>query len=219
MAQICKFNDKPTTINNGGYKKGRWIVWLNLGIYPNVSSVKKDGEDDWQFAALTDRLVLSDHSIWAFLEVVDNQHLALATYEDLQLILQYFEEEKDVECWKALRKAQISGYDSSEKVNCFFLNEIPLWLDKSTRVGLVNSINAEKASGRTKTCLWFGNQKIEMGVDEALGTLAQLELYALDCFNVTAQHLVSVENCKTIEDLASYNIEANYPEMLRFTVE
>lgn len=219
MTQICKFNELPATINNGGYKKGHWIVWLNLGVYANVSSISKEGEDNWMYAAHTDRLVLSDNSIWGFLSVVEPTHLALATTEELISILRYFNAEEDLESWKALRKAQINGYDSSEKVNCFYLNNLQLWLDKATRVGLVNSINTEKSSGRLNTVLWFGNRKIEMGVDEALGALSQLELYALDCYNVTAQHRVIAENCQTIEELKELDIASDYPEMLQFSIK
>ena len=41
MKQICKFNAKPVTISDGGYKKGRWIVWLNL----DVSEIEKTEEN------------------------------------------------------------------------------------------------------------------------------------------------------------------------------
>lgn len=219
MIQICKFNEKPATINNGGYKKGHWIVWLNLGVYPNVSSITKDGEEAWAYASQTDRLVLDDNSVSAFLEVVNPIHLALATTEEIEAILKYFHSEDDVESWRMLRKAQIQGYDSSDKVNSFYLGGQQMWLDKATRVGLVNSLNIEKAAGREVSELWSGYHKIDINVDLALKLLAALELYAKDCYGVTASHLANIENAQTVDELRNFNIGADYPEIPVFPLD
>lgn len=216
MKQICKFNTKPTTISDGGYKKGRWTVWLNL----NVSETDHTEEGQLEcFQGLTARLVLPDKSISAFLDAVEPAHIALATTDELEAILNYFQSENDIEVWKSVRKIQVQGYDGSENVNRFYLDELPLWLDKATRVGLVNSITIEKNAKRSETCLWFGNYNIKMNVDAALEALSQLELYALDCYNVTAQHLVQIEKCETIDELRSFDIASGYPEMLQFKNE
>lgn len=218
MAQIYKFKEQPATINNGGYIKGRWIVWLNLGVYPNISSIKKDGEDDWVFAAHTDRLVLKDHSVAGFLEVADPLHLAMATIDDVEAILKYFNELDNIESWRALRRVQIQGYDSSDKVNCFYLGEQPMWLDKATRVGLANSLNIEKADGRESSELWVGYNKIVLNVDLALQLLAKLELYAKDCYGVTASHIAKIEGFQSIEELRGFDISSDYPAIPHFPV-
>ncbi len=218
MIHICKFNEPPATINNGGYLKGRWIVWLNLSVYPNVSSVAKDGEDAWAFAAHTDRLVLHDHSISAFLEVVDPTHLSMASTQELEAILKYFDALDDIESWRAIRRVQIQGYDSSDKVNCFYLGDQPMWLDKATRVGLVNSLNIEKEAGRMVSELWAGSNKIELNVDVALQLLFALELYAKDCYGITASHTAYIESLQSIEELRDFNIGADYPEIPRFSI-
>lgn len=218
MIQIYKFNETPATINNGGYIKGRWIVWLNLGVYPNVSSVIKEGESAWVFAAHTARLVLSDHSVSAFLEAVDPVHLSMATTQDIEAILKYFNALDDIESWRAIRRVQIQGYDSSDKVNCFYLGEQPMWLDKATRVGLVNSLTIEKGAGRVTSELWVGSNKIELNVEVALQLLAALELYAKDCYGITASHVATVESLQSIDELHDFNIEADYPEIPRFPI-
>lgn len=216
MKQICKFDTKPVTINNGGYKKGHWIVWLNL----NISEIENPEENETErYQSMTDRLVMSDSSLSAFLDVVDPSHIALATIEELEKILRYFRSEYDLEAWKAIRKIQIQGYDISENVNCFYLNGLPLWLDKATRVGLVNSITIEKNSNRSETCLWFGKHHIKMGINVALEALSQLELYALECYNVMALHLVQIEQCNSVDELRSFNISSDYPEILQFKIE
>lgn len=216
MKQICKFDTRPATISNGGYKKGRWIVWLNL----NVSEIQKTDENQSErFQSLTDRLVLSNNSISAFLDTVSQSHIALATTEEITEILHYFHSENDIEAWKSIRKAQVQGYDSSNRVNRFYLGDLPLWLDKATRVGLVNSITIEKNAKRSQTCLWFEGHNIHMSVDTALNALFQLELYALDCYNVTAQHLVTIEKSDTVNQLRLFDITADYPEILQFKIE
>lgn len=218
MVQLCKFNEQPSTICDGGYKKGRWIIWLNLNICPNVSSISKDGEDDWAFSAETDRLVLGSHTIDAFLDAVDPAHIALASGDELKTILSFFGVEEDLNSWVVTRLLQIKGYDNSDKVNRFFLNGTILWLDKATRVGLVNSISIEKNAGRENTSLWFGRVNVRMNVDMALNALSQLELYALDCYNVTAQHSSFIESCEEVEAVKTFDITADYPEALQFDI-
>ena len=148
MIQICKFTEKPPAVNNGGFIKGRWIVWLNLNVTENASTEKAEDGNDWKYASQTDRLVLSDKSITACLEQADPIYLSTATNEEIAAILKYFNAENDLESWRMLRKVQVQGYDNSNKVNCFYLGEQPMWFDKATRVGLVNSLNIEKAAGR-----------------------------------------------------------------------
>ncbi len=213
MIQICKFNELPATINNGGYKKGHWIVWLNLSVSENTSTETVEGENEWKYASQTDRLVLSDNSVSGFLKEANPLHLALATTEEIEAILKYFHAEGNIESWRMLRKVQIQGYDSSDKVNSFYLGELPMWLDKATRVGLVNSLNIEKAAGREISELWFGYNKIDINVELALKLLVALELYAKDCYGVTASHIAMIESAQTIEELRSFDIGADYPEI------
>ena len=47
--------------------------------------------------------------------------------------------------------------------------------------------------------------------------LSSLELYALNCYNVTAQHKSSVEAMETVEELESYDYTEVYPEKLVFS--
>lgn len=214
MKQICKFDTQPATINNGGYKKGRWIVWLNL----NVTEIEPTENQPERFQSVTDRLILDDCSVKAFLNVVDPLHLSLANKEELAAILRYFNEFDNIESWKAILKVQIQGYDTSDNVNCFFLDELPFWIDKATRVGLVNSLNMEKNAGRSISTLWVGNHTIQLSIDLALGLLQALELYALDCYGVTAAHLATVENSNAIDELRDFDKSADYPAMLRFKI-
>ena len=111
---------------------------------------------------------------------------------------------------------QITEYDQSEDVNSFTLQGKQMWLPKETRVGLVNSVTIEKNAGKETTVLWFGGEKYELPVDTALQMLAALELYALECYNVTAAHKAAINALESVEDVVAYDYTQGYPEKLNF---
>lgn len=112
----------------------------------------------------------------------------------------------------------IDNYDVSPEVNSFFLNGLQVWLDKSTRVGLMNSLNIEKAAGKEISTLWFGNLKLDIDTGAAIQMLSALELYALECYNKTAEHKVNVKNMTSVEDVINYDYTKGYPEKLNFSI-
>ena len=105
-------------------------------------------------------------------------------------------------------------YDTSEDVNSFVLNGNAVWLSKADRVGLMNAINIEKIAGRDKSTLWFNGVKLVVNIDQAIQLLSMLELYALECYNVTASHKASIEQLTTIEEVESYDFTIGYPQKL-----
>ena len=111
--------------------------------------------------------------------------------------------------------AAIEAYDTSSAVNVFMLNGQRVWLDKATRVGLMNSTSIAKAMGKTTTTLWFGGMQIEVNCDKAIQLLSALEMYALECFNVTAVHKKAVSEMSTVEEVLGYDYTQGYPEQLR----
>ena len=113
---------------------------------------------------------------------------------------------------------QIDKYDTSPSVNGFMLNGLRVWLNKDTRVGLMNSTSIAKAMGKTTTTLWFGGMQIEVNCDKAIGLLSALEMYALECFNVTAAHKKAVAELNTVEEVLGYDYTKGYPEQLKMEV-
>lgn len=113
---------------------------------------------------------------------------------------------------------QIDKYDTSPSVNGFILNGLRVWLNKDTRVGLMNSTQIAKAMGKTTTTLWFGGMEIEVNCDKAIGLLSALEMYALECFNVTAAHKKAVAELNTVEEVLGYDYTKGYPEQLKMEV-
>ena len=119
---------------------------------------------------------------------------------------------------KVEKIAEITAYDTSSSVNGFLLNGVLEWLDKATRVGLMNSTNIAKAAGQKTTTLWLGGAKFVIDCDEAIRLLSALEMYALECFNVTASHKAAVGWLMSLEEVEAYDYKAGYPKMLEMSV-
>lgn len=113
---------------------------------------------------------------------------------------------------------EITKYDTSENVNSFSLNGLTVWLDKDTRVGLMNSTTIQKNAGLETSVLWLGTMALEVPCDQAIQLLSALEIYALECFNVTAEHKKNVLTLDNIDDLVSYDYTKGYPEKLVMNV-
>lgn len=129
-------------------------------------------------------------------------------------------EEWQERCKATLEKAKkeklaaILAYDTSSDVNGFMLNGNKVWLDKETRVGLMNSTQITRDMGQDTTTLWFDGYKLEVRCDMAIMLLSSLEMYALECFNVTAAHKKAVSELTTIEEVDAYDYKTGYPKQL-----
>jgi len=82
----------------------------------------------------------------------------------------------------------------------------------------MNSLTIEKAAGKTDSTLWFNSISITVNCDAAIQMLSSLELYALTCYNKTAEHKVAVEALTTPSEVKNYDYTAGYPEKLTFTI-
>ena len=123
-----------------------------------------------------------------------------------------------LEAAKTEVETAITAYDSSSAVNSFLLNGMQVWLDKATRVGLMNSTAIAKNMGQEKTSLWLGSYQLEVDCDKAIQLLSALEMYALECFNVTAAHKKAVSELDNIEAVLTYDYKSGYPEKLKMEV-
>ena len=126
------------------------------------------------------------------------------------------EYEYDIEEVRKMKVFEIQSFDKSINVNSFKLLGKSMWLDKNTRVGLFNSISIEKEAGKTETVLWYDAVKYVIPIPDALDMLNPLELYALNCYNVTQSHIAAVRALQTIEEIENYDYTIGYPEKLSF---
>ena len=119
----------------------------------------------------------------------------------------------------ASKVAEINAYDTSTSVNGFKLNGNEFWLDKATRVGLMNSTEITKAAGQETTDLWMDDVKLTIPCDTVIKLLSAIELYALECFNTTARHKAEVRKLKTVEEVEKYDIKEGYPKQLEINLQ
>lgn len=119
-------------------------------------------------------------------------------------------EESVLASLKEMLIAEIDEYDKSIDVNSFVLNGENVWLPKADRVGLMNSVQIEKESGRDVSTMWFNGVSYTLNCDMVIGLLRQLELYALDCYNVTAANKHFVSGMSNVEELLNYKDSKGY---------
>lgn len=133
---------------------------------------------------------------------------------------EYIEPEKEISIdeVKQNKIIEIDTYDTSSDVNTFFINSEPMWLNKTDRMGLVNSTNMLKESGEETCTLWGNGTNHTIPCDNLLDMLRKLEIYALACYNTTAKHKIEINNLQTIEEINSFDITKDYPEKLNFII-
>ena len=122
--------------------------------------------------------------------------------------------EETIESVRRNKLSQITQYDYSEDVNSFKVNGITAWIDRDTRASLVNSTNSRLKLGQTTTALWLNGVRLELDCENLLMLLAQLEVYALNCYDVTEQHRSNVLALDNIEEIKNYDNTLNYPEKI-----
>lgn len=113
----------------------------------------------------------------------------------------------------------IIKYDISKHVNEFYVDGISVWIPRETRVSLQNSTEILLKNGIETTTLWEGTMHFVLPCELLLHMLDELEIYALKCFNVTAEHKANVMQIETIEGVENYDYTVGYPEKLSFNVQ
>lgn len=114
--------------------------------------------------------------------------------------------------------AAIEAYDTSSSVNGFILNGERGWLDKATRVGLMNGVAVAKECGIERMSLWIDGREYVMDVERLDELLVNVEVYAMGCYNVTAGHRRAVDGLTTLEAVLGYDFKAGYPKMVSVVV-
>ena len=115
---------------------------------------------------------------------------------------------------------KIYEYDKSDEVNVCYIEfanqQLPYWADKLERSSLKSAIQDCINCGRENYRLDLRDigVSVEVNCERALQVLSQLEVYAIDCYNTTTDHLFAVNNLTDIEELGNYNYKENYPEKI-----
>lgn len=149
-------------------------------------------------------------------ELLNGQASGKLIAEDAEGYPILVEYEYDIEDVRKMKVSEIQQFDKSNNVNTFKFAGIEAWLDKSTRVGLFNSINIEEKAGMTDTAIWLDGVKHIIRIPDAFAMLNTIELYAINCHNVTQGHIAAVNALNSIEEIETYDFRAGYPAKLSF---
>lgn len=151
---------------------------------------------------------------------IDSLTLALAasngSLESIKKIASDFAEIQDVSAQKKIKIAEIDAYDKSNAVNEFTLQGNKMWRVLKEREDMRQSLVALKSVGIKEFTYWLDTTPLTMPVSQFEILLNAVEVYAIQCFNVTAQHKANVMALDTIEAIKTYHYEQGYPEKLVF---
>lgn len=124
--------------------------------------------------------------------------------------------EETLEDIRRYKIRDIDNHDKSNEVNEFYINDIPVWLDKNTRTGLKLRFESEKVMGQENTTLWYNNQEFVLLLDNAIQMLYAIEVYASKCYDNTQRHISNVSKLENKEEIEIYDYRSGYPEKLFF---
>lgn len=141
--------------------------------------------------------------------------------EEVQKAFVEFSEKMDalkLEQAKMDKIAEIVAYDQSSAVNAFYLNGEQHWLDFNLRDRVFAGNERIAYKGREETSLWLDGKCFVMPIAAAQDLICTIEVYAKDCYNVTATHQAEVNKLTTIEEVKDYDYKTGYPEKLNLKV-
>lgn len=119
---------------------------------------------------------------------------------------------------------ELEDYDSSSEVNICYITlgdfEMPYWADKTERSSLKTAVQNCISLGRELYRLDLRDKGVSMNIscEALLQMLAALEVYAVDCYNKTTDHIFAIKALETIEEVEAYDFTIGYPEKLRFNI-
>ena len=162
-----------------------------------------------------------DGSVTCYECMTDSEPDMTALGADLQAWKAYIAERELVTA-RQQKIAELEAYDASDNVNSFDVtidgNTMSLWIDRETRADYRSSIEAAELLGRTEVKPVFGGQEVTLDITTAKMALAQVQLYANQCYGVTERHKAAILLLQTVQEVEDYDFTAGYPERLRFEV-
>ena len=118
---------------------------------------------------------------------------------------------------------ELTAYDSSSTVNGFDVvysgaTIENLWLTPDQRANYKNSLDSAEILGIEVVHPVFNGITLELSVQTAKVSLAQIQIYADQCYGVTETHKATINALETVEEVEAYDYTTGYPERLVFTI-
>ena len=118
------------------------------------------------------------------------------------------------------RKIQeILAYDSSDAINICYIsykgNVLPYWANKTERNDLKDALKDCISLGRNIYRLDLRDLgiSVEVECEKLLNMMSALEVYAIDCYNKTTDHIFAVQKTSNPE---LYDYTTGYPNKITF---
>lgn len=131
-------------------------------------------------------------------------------------------EEQLVEIARQSKLSELHEYDESSNVNdCIIIyqgQELHYWTDKIERDSLKGAVRDYLSVGRVNYRLDLRKIGISLWIpcESLLDMLAQLEVYAADCYNRTTDHEFAIKSLTTKDEIEVYDFKVGYPSIPRF---
>lgn len=130
--------------------------------------------------------------------------------------------ERTIEDYRRDKIREINNYDSSSEVNNCYIKtsngEVSYWANKTERSALKSAVQDCIVIGRDVYRLDLRDigVSVDINCNKLLEMLSALEVYAIDCYNKTTDHIFNVNGLTTIEEIENYDYRSGYPEKLIF---
>lgn len=111
---------------------------------------------------------------------------------------------------KTIKK--IHKIDESSAVNGFYLFGEDMWITPAERANYMITLEGAKRLG-IEEIPFLGHN---ISVDTAISMLDAINVYAMQCFDITKQHIKEVEEMDNIDDVKEFNCYSGYPQKLIF---
>lgn len=117
---------------------------------------------------------------------------------------------------------QIGAYDESLNINgCYIQCEygtFVYWADKHDRDSLRNAVQKCIAVDRENYRLDLRDFNLSLSIPchKLLDMLDELEIYAIDCYNRTTDHIYAVRALNSLKEVEEYDFTTGYPNQLKF---
>ena len=119
---------------------------------------------------------------------------------------------------------RIKAHDESAEVNnCIIIRDgirLNYWADKHDRDSLKSAVRDYIALGRESYRLDLREFGVSVFIpcESLLQMLSALEVYAIDCYNKTTDHLFAVQALDSVDAVNAYDYRIGYPEILTFNL-
>ena len=177
-----------------------------------IGSTYEDFQNDKWILLSEAQVEFRNNNPWASIQEVLNMYIEEPT-----------EPERTLEQAKSEKLAELAMYDSSDTINSFDViingNTISTWLNPIERSNYKSSIDAAKIMGENYISLYIENNNIQLTIGQADVFLAKIQLYANNCYMVTKQHQLAIEQLDSILDVDNYNYTQGYPEKIVFNLD